>query len=132
MKKACKFWVTGKWIGFLLLQLIILRRLVAESSDSCKNLSTGWKAIKVEEKNKKIDYYKWKLWIEQCNLMAEKNKLYEKVGRDCSRKGKIKCTSLVFSVGSEEITYNLPTIKLNTILNFNEKILKIFFPIDFS
>jgi hypothetical protein len=54
--------------------------------------------------------------------MAGKNKYYEKVGRDYSGKGKIKCTSLVFSVGSEEIPYNLPTIKLNTILNFNEKI----------
>ena len=54
MIKACNFGATGKWIWVPLLQLIILRRFVAESSDSCKNLSTGWKDTKVEEKNKKM------------------------------------------------------------------------------
>ena len=72
MKKACNFWATGKWIWFSLLQLIILRRFVAESSNSCKNLSTGWKDTKVEEKNKKNDYYNWQLRFEHCNANSEK------------------------------------------------------------
>ena len=122
MKKACNFWATGKWISFLLLQLIILRRLVAESFDFCENLSTTWKEIKLDGTNLNIDYYKWKLSVEQCYLMRGKIKLDERFGWDRSGEGKNKqCLNLVVSLRSEKISYNL-TSKLNTTLNFNENI----------
>ena len=102
MKKACNLWATGKGIWFLLLQLIILRRLVAESSDFCENLSTICKEIKMDGKNSDTDYYKWQLSVVQCYLREEKSKLDEQVGWDRTGKEKHKqYTNLVFSHRSE-------------------------------
>ena len=121
MKKACNLWATGKGIWFLLLQLIILRRLVAESSDFCENLSTICKEIKMDGKNSNTAYYKWQLSVVQCYLREEKSKLDEQVGWDRSGKEKYKqYTYLVFSHRSEKISSNLNS-KLNTMINFNEK-----------
>ena len=85
--------------------------------------SVNWlERYKSRREKQKNDYYKWQLRFEHCNSNSEKNNLYGQVGWDCSGNRKMKCASLVFSVGSEKIPYNFSTLKLNTMLNFNEKI----------
>ena len=110
-----------QWILIIMIQIIIWRRLVADSSDFCKNLSTTWKERNLAGKKSKRDYYKRNLLIEQCKSMSERTKIIKQ--KNCGRNGKgqgEQCTYLVYSF-DEMTSSNLATTNLNTKLNLNEK-----------
>ena len=124
MKAALTFQATGKWIYVLLIQIIIWQRLVADSSDFFKNLSTTRQAPNLADKKSKNDYYEQQVSIMRHNLISEMSKMDFQKSLDQRGEGREKkITNSVFSLGSENISLNLTTTstKLITKIYFNKK-----------
>ena len=122
MKTSCKIYKTGKWGFLLLVYFIILQRLLAGSSDSCKNLFATWKATNLVGKTSKIDYYKQHMAIKQRN--STKTNMKNGVQEEWDwKKGQME-QGFVHSI-SDKILLSLVTAirkpNTSTKLNFNEK-----------